>query len=215
MEKRYTLVLLCALIVATVGAIYFFMYSASSDQSCADRAPAPLIVAFGDSLVAGYGATTEGGFVALLTQALGVPITNLGKNGDTTAQAKARLEAVVAASPDITLVLLGGNDALRRVSVEETEKNLREIVASLQKAGSRVVLLGVIGGFPRDPYAPMYERLAEEFDVTYVSNVLSGIITRADLMSDGIHPNQAGYKKIADRLLPIIEDECTELDSAP
>lgn len=209
---RILLVVGSVLIVAGVAAFFFFRDD-STAASCRERLAQPRVVAFGDSLVAGYGATLEGGFVSLLSQSLGVPILNLGKSGDTTAQGKARVDTALAANPDITLVLLGGNDALRRVSVEETEQNLREIIEALQKSGSRVVLLGVIGGFPRDPYASMFKQLAEEYEVTYVSNVLSGIIAHADLMSDSIHPNQAGYQKIADTLLPLLEDECRELDA--
>ena len=178
--------------------------------SCADRTSAPKIVAFGDSLVEGYGASTEGGFVTLLSRSTGVSITNVGVSGDTTEGALARVGSVVEANPDITLVLLGGNDALRKVPLEATEKNLSTIIETLQKGNTHVVLLGVVGGFP-DPYADMYKRLAKKYHVTYVSNVLSGIFGHSDLTSDSIHPNEAGYKKIADRLKPILEKECGKL----
>ncbi len=195
-----------------VGAfIWWFLFYGLVTPSCITLNPQPTIVAFGDSLVVGYGASAEGGFVSLLAQQTGVPIVNIGKSGDTTAQAKARLAEVSETTPDITLVLLGGNDTLQRVSDKETETNLRDIITGIQNSGSRVILLGVVGGFPRDPYASIFERLADEYEVTYVPNVLSGVIGHSSLMSDGIHPNQAGYQIIADKILPVLEEECGDM----
>ncbi len=209
-SARTVLTILFALILIGAGILYF-SYMKQNDTSCLDAVPQPRVTAFGDSLVAGYGATTEGGFVSILSREAGVPISNLGKSGDTTAQAKFRLSEVRSSRPDTTLILLGGNDALQRIPLAETEKNLSEIIEEIQKSGSSIILLGVIGGFPQDPFTAMYKRLAETYKVTYVSNILSGIIGHPNLMSDGIHPNQDGYQKIADRLLPILESECRRL----
>lgn len=205
-------ILIAALVILVIGAAIYMFQSEDNAQACSGKGNTPRIVAFGDSLVYGYGATSEGGFVSLLSSGLGVPVINLGKNGDTTSSAKERLDAVVKAKPSITLVLLGGNDALRRVPQAETEQNLRAIIEEIQKTGSRVMLLGVIGGFP-DPYSSMYSRLAKEYELTYVQNILSGIIGRTELMSDSIHPNQAGYQKIADRIFPVLEKECSGLST--
>lgn len=178
-------------------------------QACAEQVPVPRIVAFGDSLVEGYGAMNPGGFVSIVSTQLSVPILNLGESGDTSAQARERISSVIAAEPTITLLLLGGNDALQEVPQQQTELNLDEIITRLQKNGSKVILLGVLGGIP-DKYAPMFERLAKVYGVTYVPNVLSGIIGHQDLMSDAVHPNQAGYQKIADRVLPVLQKECVK-----
>jgi acyl-CoA thioesterase I len=190
--------------------VILFIWNRNEDTTGACTTQPPLkVVAFGDSLIAGNGATTEGGFVTLLAQGAGIPITNFGRSGDTTEDARKRLPSVVSSSPSITILLLGGNDALRKVPEAQTEENLGYIIAELQKTGSKVILLGVIGGIP-DPYGDMYKRLADTYDVTYVPNVLSGLIGRSDFMSDPIHPNQAGYEKIAARILPVLEKECSE-----
>jgi acyl-CoA thioesterase-1 len=198
---------LAVFVIGVILVVFLVARHEASQQVCATKIPAPRIVAFGDSLVEGYGATNAGGFVSILSTQAGVPILNLGKNGDTSAQANERVTSVIAARPTITLVLLGGNDALQGVPQLQTEQNLDEIITSLQKNGSKVVLLGVIGGLP-DPYAAMFDRLSAVYGVTYVPNVLSGIIGRNELMSDSVHPNQAGYQKIADRLLPVLQKEC-------
>lgn len=210
MKSTRAIVLGIAALAVVAAGLYFYSPDATVG-TCASIAPTPRIVVFGDSLVEGYGATSKGGFVTLLSERMSLPIANYGRSGDTTTQAKARLNAVVAAKPDIALVLLGGNDALRRIPETETEENFRTIITELQKSGSRVILLGVLGGFPRDPYAPMFERLVGDYDITYIPNVLSGVIGRSNLMHDGVHPNQDGYQKIADRILPILEKECQEL----
>lgn len=203
------LLIVVPILLIVAGGAYYFLGSTPS-VSCAERTPVPRVVAFGDSLVEGYGATTDGGFVTLLSQGTGVPITNLGVRGDTTESALTRIASVVDATPDITLVLLGGNDALRKVRLATTEQNLATIIDTLQQNKSKVVLIGVIGGLP-DPYSSMYKRLAKKYDVTYVPNVLSGILGHADLTSDSIHPNEAGYTRITDRLTPILEKECARL----
>ena len=100
------------------------------------------IVAFGDSLVAGQGAGPGQDFVSVLSTRLGIPVINAGRNGDTTSAALARLDRdVLAWNPRIVIVLLGGNDFLRRVPGEETFGNLGTIVADIRRHGSAVVLV--------------------------------------------------------------------------
>lgn len=163
------------------------------------------VVAFGDSLVSGIGAKTPGGFVTMLSDDLGVPIINLGRGGDTTAHALDRIDEVLARDPDITLVLLGGNDYLDRVQKEEVFGNLDRIIVSLHEKGSVVVLLGVRGGLLGDGYKDEYKRLAEKHNTAYVSDVLDGLLGESEYMDDAIHPNEAGYGIIAGRVAPIME----------
>lgn len=191
------------ILIAALAASAFFLMRPDTSPACTAR-----IVAFGDSLVTGYGAPDGEDAFSVLSRNLSVSIENLGKDGDTSARALARIDQVLERKPDIVVVLLGGNDALQRLPVSETEKNLGEILEALTDAGVRPVLAGVIGGFPQDPYAPMYRRLAETYDAPLVPNVLSGILGREDLMSDAIHPNAQGYARIAERLLPAVKEAC-------
>jgi lysophospholipase L1-like esterase len=169
-------------------------------------------MAFGDSLVEGYGAPGGSDFVTKLSERIGVPIKNFGKNGDTTALGLARAQALDE-RPDIVIILLGGNDALQKVPKEETKENLArliEIFQSYQSKRIRVVLVGVIGGFPSDPYAQMFKDIAKEHNVPLVPNILSGVFANQEYMSDQVHPNAAGYEKIAERLAPILNSVCGE-----
>lgn len=160
------------------------------------------VVAFGDSLIEGVGATPGNDLVSRLARDLGVPIVNAGKSGDTTAMARARFERdVLAHDPRAVLILLGGNDFLKRVPREETFNNLRAMIQELHDQGVFVVLLGVRGGLVGDRYESDFDVLAKETGVLYVPNVLDGILGEPSLLADAIHPNDAGYARIAERVL--------------
>jgi len=165
------------------------------------------IVVFGDSLVAGRGARAGEDFVSVLSRRLGTTIVNAGQSGDTTGAALARLDRdVLALNPRVVVVLLGGNDYLRRVAIRQTFSNLDSIVNQIRERGAAVVLVGVAVGLMSDPYRGEYEALAEQRSAGLVPDILDGIIGHADLMSDSIHPNGRGYAMIADRLEPMLRD---------
>jgi lysophospholipase L1-like esterase len=155
------------------------------------------IVAFGDSLVAGVG-SNRGGFVDLL----GERVINLGVSGNTTRDALARINELDDYNPKVVIVLLGGNDFLRKVPEEETFSNLSQIIQEVQKRGAVVLLLGVRSGILSNRYDKEFKRLSEELGTAYVSDVLDGVFGHPDLMYDTIHPNDSGYKLIADRVRP-------------
>lgn len=161
------------------------------------------IVAFGDSLVHGTG-SSGGGFVTLLSQRLGQEILNLGRPGDTTAAGLARVDEVVALQPSVVILLLGGNDVLRRIPPQTTFQNLAVIIERLQDGGAAVLLVGVRGGLLHDPYAGQFEALAERYRTAHVADALRDVFLDADYMADQVHPNDAGYARIADRVQPVL-----------
>ncbi|MCA9358698.1 arylesterase [Candidatus Kaiserbacteria bacterium] len=181
---------------------YFFF--SGSDSVTNYPSSGTSVVAFGDSLVEGVGASEGNDFVAVLSRQIGEPIINLGKSGDTTKDALARMSQVVDSNPKIVIVLLGGNDYLKNVPAEETFSNLETIIEEIHASGAIVLLLGVRGGILHDGYESQFEDLAEKHNVAYVSDVLDGLIGKPGLMSDTIHPNDAGYKIIADRVYPVL-----------
>ncbi len=199
-----------AVVAGIVGvAGFYFMQKNEPRKECSAVLPAPVIVAFGDSLIRGEGATTPGGFVSMLSKQTGVRITNLGESGNTTSAGLLRIDDVLQLQPSIVLVLLGGNDALRKVPQDQTEKNLDTIITRLEKEHVHVILLGVPGAYPfADPYADMFTNLSTSHNISFVPNVLSGIIGHPSLMSDVVHPNEAGYQMIADRVYPILTKVC-------
>lgn len=166
------------------------------------------VVAFGDSLVYGYGATSGNDFVSILSKKLlkenitTTSIVNLGVPGNTTIQGLERLQDVINLNPRVVIVLLGGNDALRKVAKKETFDNLEQIIVKIQASGAAVVLLGIRNGILTDEYKREFEALAKKYNTAFVPDVLSGVFGRKNLMSDTVHPNDEGYKIIAGRVYP-------------
>jgi len=164
------------------------------------------IIAFGDSLTEGPGVSERDNYVSALSRELGVPIFNAGVSGDTTRDALGRIErGVLQSDPKIVIVLLGGNDYLRRIAREETFANLGEIIDRIHAQGSMVLLLGIRGGFLRDPYQKEFAKLAQEKQTAYIPNILDGILGNSDLMANTIHPNEKGYAVMARRVAPALK----------
>lgn len=159
------------------------------------------IIAFGDSLTAGYGAQPGEDYPSKLSKLIDKPVTNAGVSGDTTDMALARLDAdVLAHDPRIVIVGLGGNDFLRSVDITATERNLRSIVRRIHSAGAMVVLLGFRFPSLSLDYEKMYTAVANDEGCLLIPRMLRGIITDPSLKSDEVHPNARGYEIMAERV---------------
>ncbi|HEX5045455.1 MAG TPA: arylesterase [Candidatus Polarisedimenticolaceae bacterium] len=187
------------------------------------RAPeGPLVVFLGDSLTAGYGLGEDQAFPALLGAALRdagrpVRVVNAGVSGDTSAGGLRRLPWLLAQHPDVLVVALGANDGLRGLAVSLTEENLRRIVADGQRAGARVLLLGLrlppnLGTDYVQAFEAVYPRVARETGVPLVPFFLEGVGGVAELnQEDGIHPTAEGQRRIAATVLPYLRPLVPEL----
>jgi acyl-CoA thioesterase-1 len=172
-----------------------------------------VIVAFGDSLTAGYGVAPEESYPALLGARLREAgyryrVINAGVSGDTTAGGLRRVDWALKLKPEIALVELGANDALRGQDLEKTRANLDAIVARFEAGGARVLLLGMrlppnYGGRYARAFEKMYEDVARVRKVPLMPFFLDGVGAVARLnQSDGIHPTAEGYRVIVERLWP-------------
>jgi len=172
--------------------------------------PGTTIVAFGDSITAGYGADGPGTtYPERLAEKIGRPVINAGVPGDTTADALARIEPMLAQDPWLVIVELGGNDLLHQVPIERTEANLQAIVERLLAARTVPVLIEIHGPFGGGRYADLFERLGDKYHVPVLEDALPEILSDRTLKSDEIHPNAAGYAKLAEavseELTPILK----------
>jgi lysophospholipase L1-like esterase len=159
------------------------------------------VIAFGDSLTAGYGAAPGEDYPSALSKMIGVTVVNAGVSGDTTDGALARVQGdVLERDPRIVIVGLGGNDFLRGVPIASTEANLREIVRTIHRAGAMVVILGFRFPSLSVSYEKMYARVADEERCLLVDDLLDGILSNPSLKSDEIHPNGRGYQLMAERV---------------
>ena len=166
-----------------------------------------VIVAFGDSLTHGTGASTNDAYPAVLASLTGRTVINAGVPGDTTASALQRLPEVLAEhQPRLVLLCLGGNDMLRKHSAAATENNLRLLVQTIRASGAGVVLIGVpeprlFGGAP-----DFYARIAEDMQLPLEEDVFNDVLKDNRLKSDAIHANAAGYRVIAERLAAFLQE---------
>ena len=179
-----------------------------------DRAPTlpklnshDVIVAFGDSLTHGTGASRDTAYPAVLASLTGRTVINAGVPGDTTASALQRLPAVLAEhKPRLVLLCLGGNDMLRKHPEAVTENNLRLLVQTIRSSGAEVVLIGVpapklFGGVP-----DFYTRIADDMRLPLEDDVFNEVLKDNRLKSDPIHANAAGYRVVAERLAEFLRE---------
>jgi len=163
-----------------------------------DKAGSEIIICFGDSLTFGSGAGTGQDYPSQLAKMIGKPVVNKGIPGDTTASALRRLNRdVLSAKPDSVLITLGGNDLKNGVAKNIAFGNLKYIVETIQQRGAKVIIGGL--KFPgRDRgFGKGFDELALQTGATLIPDIFAGIVDNPDLMSDPIHPNNAGYRIIA------------------
>lgn len=156
------------------------------------------ILAFGDSLTYGTGASAEEAYPARLSALIGHPVINAGIPGETSAQGRARLQAVLdEVKPQLVLLCLGGNDFLQRQPASETTANLAAMLELLAQRRIQVMLIGV----PRPGLGldtdPLYAALAKQYQVPLNDTSLEDILSQRELKSDTVHPNAAGYQQLA------------------
>jgi acyl-CoA thioesterase-1 len=178
--------------------------------------PRPVIVAFGDSLSAGYGVDPGLSFPDFVQRTLDEKglkfrVVNQGISGDTTSGGAARTAEAIRLQPAVVVLELGGNDGLRGLPLTATRANLSEMIDAFQAAGARVVLAGIT--LPRN-YGPdyirefesIYKDLAREKKVTLIPFLLEGVALNNQLMQgDGIHPNVEGNKRVAKTVMRYLE----------
>lgn len=177
-----------------------------------------LIVAFGDSLFAGYGLAPNQGLAPELERALSaagrdVRVHNAGVSGDTSAAGLARLAFTLDGlerTPDLVIVGLGGNDMLRGLSPDQTRANLDAILSELDRRGIAAMLTGMqaspnMGADYVTAFNTIYADLARRRNATLYPFYFDGLVGQTDLfLPDGIHPNDRGIDVVVARLAPVV-----------
>lgn len=169
-----------------------------------------LVVALGDSLTFGYGASRGKDYPSMLAQKTGWEIVNMGVNGDTTQNVLDRLDVIIDLKPKLVLLGIGGNDVLRQVDKAATKNNLSKIIERLQSAKIETVLiaqphLSASAFFGRASDNPVYKQVAQDKGVLLFSDVWSQILSDKRLKSDQIHANDTGYAQFADSLYEFLQ----------
>jgi len=175
----------------------------------------PLVVCFGDSLTAGYGSDMGETYPDYLQQYLGeagfqIIVKNEGVSGDTTKDGITRLPHILALNANIVILELGGNDGLRGLPIQQTQKNLDTILAALTAARIHVVLGGITlppnyGSDYIHGFDTMYPALAKKYHVPLLPFVLNGVYgVPGSMQDDGIHATAQGNQQVAKNFLPLV-----------
>ena len=200
---------------------------ASAAQSAAPvsvKGPERLVLAFGDSLYAGYGLKRGESMPAhvetlLRQQGLNAKIVNAGVSGDTTSAGLKRLAFTLdklPRKPDLVLLGLGGNDVLRQIPLAETRTNLVAMLQELRRRDIPVVLTGMLappnlGPDYADSFNTMYPQLAKQYRAALDPFILAGVLgDRRLMLPDGLHPNAKGIDIMAARIAPIVARQLQE-----
>ncbi len=160
------------------------------------------IVCFGDSITEGFGAGPKESYPDYLKKLTSVPVVNAGIEGDTTAGALKRIKPdVLERNPLLVVIEFGGNDFLARMPVEDTKRNLEEIIGLIQKQGAIVALADISNADLMPEYGRIYKELSRKYKTIYIPGLLDGIFDSNRYKSDDLfHPNAAGYQIIAHRV---------------
>lgn len=178
---------------------------------------APAVLVLGDSLSAEYGIARGTGWVSLLQdrlhkERLDYSVVNASISGETTSGGKTRLPDLLARhKPAVVVVELGANDALRGLSLQSTETNLRGMLTAARQAGAGVVLVGMrippnYGPDYTERFFALYSKLASEYRVSLVPFFLDKVITRPEwFQDDRIHPTSAAQATLLDNVWPQLQ----------
>lgn len=165
-----------------------------------------VVLALGNSLTYGSGASPEESYPAVLSRLIGREVINAGLPGETTDRGRRRFpELLDEVQPDLVILIEGGNDFLRRYPPEETKNNLARMIEEAQSREVAVVLVavpkpGLLLGSP-----PLYRELAEQYGLPLEEEVLLQILGQRELKSDPVHPNGRGYRKLAEAICHLLK----------
>jgi acyl-CoA thioesterase I len=176
----------------------------------------PVILAFGDSLTAGFGVDPRDSYPARLQRLLvekgyHYKVINAGVSGDTTAGGAARIDWVLQHEPEIVIIELGANDGLRGLPISEMRKNLGRIIETCRKNGVKVLLAGMeitpnLGAEYSRDFRESFALLAEQYKVPLIPFFLKDVAARPELtQSDGVHPLGNGYATVTRTVFQYLE----------
>ena len=201
-SRKHIVLALLLLAIVVSGSIV----ACSSDVKLPRLARSAVILAFGDSLTYGTGAEPTESYPAVLEQMIGRKVVNAGIPGEVTAQGLARLPEVLQKErPALMIICHGGNDMLRKLNQQQAANNLRNMIRLAQEQKVAVVLIAVPAPGLSLSSPQMYREIAKELTIPLEEKILPAVLADGSLKSDYIHPNAAGYRRIAEALAVLLK----------
>jgi acyl-CoA thioesterase-1 len=189
-----------------IGLVLMQITACSSGPKLPPVPPGSLIVAFGDSITYGTGAAAGESYPAQLERITGRRVVNAGVPGEITAEGLARFAGVLASEkPALVIICHGGNDILRHLDLRQSAENLRSMIRQAKEGGAAVMMVAVPAlGLSLTP-PPFYAEIAKEAAIPIEQKALGKILGKGSLKSDYIHPNAAGYRKLAESIAELLK----------
>jgi acyl-CoA thioesterase I len=170
-----------------------------------------VVVAFGDSLTSGTGASRAESYPSMLSKMIGCRVINAGVPGEDSSDGLRRLPTVLEKErPDLVILCHGGNDMLSGQNPDITSANLSAMISMVKNAGSDVVLIGVPKPGLRLRPPRFYGKIAKEYAIPYNPEIVAEILSTPSLKSDQAHPNAAGYRRLAESVAALIRESQRE-----
>ena len=193
---------------AWLVALGLLVLTGCGDEPLKPLSPSDRILAFGDSLTEGVGASDAAAYPAQLEALIGHSVVNAGVSGETTVEGLARLPGVLERhDPALMILLTGGNDVLRNHDLAQAKRNIARMIELAQGRGVQVVLVGVPRKSLFSNSAPLYRELAEFYHVVLIDDLVADLLRRPGYKSDAVHLNEAGYRAMAERLAEVLREE--------
>ena len=193
----------------------------SSDTATQNEEAKPTILFFGNSLTAGYGLDPDQAFPALIQEKLDslgydYQVINAGLSGETTASGNTRLDWVLERQPvDIFILELGGNDGLRGINPEETQRNLEAMIEKIRAVDPEIEI--ILAGMEAPPnmgpdftsqFRQVFKDVAQKKNVSLIPFLLEGVAGEAELnLPDGIHPTPKGHQIVSETVWEVLKEK--------
>ncbi|WP_432698390.1 arylesterase [Marinobacterium sp. YM272] len=193
---------------ALVLGLLFLALAGCGDDKLSPLSDYARILAFGDSLTAGYGVNKAQSYPSVLANISGREVINAGISGEETSEGVHRLGQLLERERPALLILFeGGNDILRNRDLSRTKANLAQMIEQAQNEDVDVLLIGVPQKSLFSSAAPLYGELAEQYGVAYLDGAVADLLREPAYKSDQVHFNAEGYRRLAELIHQHLQQE--------
>ncbi|MCX5700436.1 MAG: GDSL-type esterase/lipase family protein [Candidatus Omnitrophica bacterium] len=202
---RINKIVVTLVVVAALCALFFIAMTYSKKEIRNLNSTGKNIICFGDSVTYGYGVNLGEDYPTALAKLVNRKVINAGVDGDTSLDGLKRIKSdVLDKKPYLVLIEFTGNDFIKKIPIDLTIANIKEMILLAQAQGSIVAIVDVSAGLFLRDYRVRLDKLARETGAIFVPAVLNKILTNPSMKSDFMHPNVAGYKIVAQRVYSAI-----------
>ena len=190
----------------TLLLIITVLITACSEKPLQAVSTSDIILAFGDSLTAGYGVSPENSYPSVLAELSDRTVINAGISGETTSEGLLRFTQVLDQhKPKLIILLEGGNDILQNLSFSDAKNNLSLMLQEAKNRNISILFLGVPEKNLFSSAAPFYAELANQHEVVFAKTLMAKLLKSPNLKSDSVHLNAKGYRKMAEEIYSLLQ----------